>query len=410
MDTNFDIVYMSLFRWDGPYSSISEAMAKELAKNNRVFYINHPYSYKDYFTEIRGPQHADRRMQLRQGKNQYEEVHPGVVSVIPPLTLPINFLPVGAIHENFNQRNQKIILKSIKDLITKYNIKRFIFLNCFNPFYAPVLPKEYGAVMSIYQCIDDMAVSEYTIRHGVRLEEEAIKAADALTVTSRELFRLKSHLNPVSHIVHNAAETSIFQRAQTEDLPCPSELASIKGKVIGFVGNMDALRVDYPLLKKIAEHNPDKTLVLVGPVNSPEVKGLGIDQMPNVVLTGPKLINDLAPYLPRFDCAIIPFLCNTLTKSIYPLKINEYLAAGRAVISTSFSEDIQTFGSHIYLSDSHESFLNNIQKAIAEDSPEKQRERLAVAQSNNWEARVGQVWEIINDFIQQKTSNVSQTV
>ncbi len=46
MDTNYDIIYLSLFRWDGPYSSISEAMAKVLAKNNRVFYINHPYSYR----------------------------------------------------------------------------------------------------------------------------------------------------------------------------------------------------------------------------------------------------------------------------------------------------------------------------------------------------------------------------
>ena len=122
MDTNYDIIYLSLFRWDGPYSSISEAMAKVLAKNNRVFYINHPYSYKDYFTEIPGDQYRERRARLRGGDNQYEEVHPKVISVIPPLTLPINFLPVGPLHRSLHQRNQGIVLRAIKEGITRYNI------------------------------------------------------------------------------------------------------------------------------------------------------------------------------------------------------------------------------------------------------------------------------------------------
>lgn len=402
MDKNFDVIYMSLFRWNGPYSSISEAMSKELSDTNRVFYINHPYSYKDYIQELKDPKYDERKAGLRKGIIQYEDVFQNVVSVIPPLTYPINFLPPGKIYDNLFQRNQKVVLDCIREVIKKYNIQRFVFLNCFNPFYAGVLPKEFGAKICIYQCVDDMAVSEYTIRHGYRLELEAIKNAGATTCTSRELHRLKAPHSDNCHIVHNAAETEIFETAVTDDLPVPEELRGVSGKIIGFVGNMDALRVDYPLIKKIAQHNQDKTLVLVGPVNNTEIKSLGIDTMPNVIMPGPKRIVELAPYLRRFDCAIIPFLCNTLTRSIYPLKINEYLAAGRAVISTSFSEDIQSFGDHIYLSDSHEAFLANINRAIGENSEEKVRERMAVAQSNSWASRIQQVWKIVNDHLEKK--------
>ena len=406
MDKNFDVIYLSLFRWDGPYSSISEAMSKELSSTNRVFYINHPYSYKDYFTELKGSKYDKRRAGLRSGKIQYEDVFDNVVSVVPPLTYPINFLPKGGIYDSMYQRNQKIVLDTIRAVIQKYDIQRFIYLNCFNPFYAGVLPKEFGAKVNIYQCVDDMAVSEYTIRHGVRLELEAIKAADATTCTSRELHRLKAPYSNNCHIVHNAAETEIFETAVNADLPVPEELRGVEGKIIGFIGNMDALRVDYPLIKKIAEQNQDKTLVLVGPVNNTEISGLGIDRMPNVIMPGPKKITQLAPYLRCFDCAIIPFLCNTLTRSIYPLKINEYLAAGRAVIASRFSEDIESFGDHIYLANDHEDFLTQINRAIHDNSPEKVQERMGVARSNNWSSRLGQIWKIVNDFMQKEVAKV----
>lgn len=410
MKRNFDIIYLSLFRWDGPYSSISEAMSKELSKNNRVFYINHPYSYKDYLTELKAPKYKSRKENLRKGVIQYEEVHNNIVSIHSPLTYPINFLPPGKIYNNLHQRNQEIVLDTIREVIKKYDIKKFVYLNCFDPFFVPVLPKDFGAKISIYQCVDDMAVSEYTIRHGVRLEEEAIKKADATTCTSRELHRLKSPLSKNCHIIHNAAETKIFEKAFKEDLPRPKELEGIEGKVIGFIGNMDALRVDYPLIKKIAEKNPDKTLVLVGPVNNTEIASLEIDKMSNVIMPGPKNITELAPYLRAFDCAIIPFLCNTLTYSIYPLKINEYLAAGRAVVSTAFSEDIKSFGDHIYLAESHDQFLSNIDKAIAEDTPERALARIAVAESNNWESRVKQVWSIVDDYMAKEKQGVKATV
>ncbi|MBC7892080.1 MAG: glycosyltransferase [Sphingobacteriaceae bacterium] len=174
------------------------------------------------------------------------------------------------------------------------------------------------------------------------------------------------------------------------------------GKVIGFTGNINEYRLDYPLFKKIAEQHPDKTLVLVGPLNSEVYKDYGLHTMPNVVLTGGKHIRELPAFLQHFDVTIIPFVKNKLTASIYPLKINEYLAAGKPVVATNFSEDIRSFANDVYIADSHEAFLNAISRAIAEDGPELVEQRVATARSNSWTERVGQFWEVVDRHLAPK--------
>jgi hypothetical protein len=51
MNPSNDIICFSLSRWDSAISSPALSLAKEFAKNNRVFYIDHPFSWKDYFNE-----------------------------------------------------------------------------------------------------------------------------------------------------------------------------------------------------------------------------------------------------------------------------------------------------------------------------------------------------------------------
>jgi len=93
---------------------------------------------------------------------------------------------------------------------------------------------------------------------------------------------------------------------------------------------------------------------------------------------------------------MIPFQLNKLTKSIYPLKINEYLAAGRAVVATDFSTDIRTFKGIIDIGTSHDQFIQLIDKAIAENSPESIEHRVNIANSNTWTNRVEQIWSIVD--------------
>lgn len=401
MHADLDIIYFTLFPWDNAYSSVSLSFTREFAKNNRVFYINHPYSIKDFIKGWNQPMVKARRKDMLLNRMRYETIPemPNVIAVQPPLTVPINWLEPGKNYDRWFQFNNRIIFNTIRQVIQDYGIKNFVYLNCFNPYYAGALPKELGAKLSMYQCIDDMTEEEYTAKHGARVEEEAMRNSDIAFVTSRNLLRLKKHLNPNTYVLHNAVDISIFEKALESPLPRPKELVGVKGKIIGFTGNINEYRLDYPLFRQIAEQHPDKTLVLVGPLNSDCYKVHGLDEIPNVILTGGKHITELPAFLQHFDVAIIPFLKNKLTASIYPLKINEYLAAGKPVIATNFSEDIRSFADVVYIAENDENFVQSIDKAIGENSSALIEQRVLTAKQNTWTERVKQFWDIVDKHL-----------
>jgi glycosyltransferase involved in cell wall biosynthesis len=392
-----DVVFFTLFRTDNPYSSISLSMAKELAKGGRVFYVNHPYSLKDLLTGLRS---GDRMLRARLPyllRGRYEhlpQIPENFVALQPPLTLPINWLPPGRVYDALQRLNNRIVLGAIGRMLKRYAVHNYLYVNCYNPFYVGGLPEGMGAALRIYHCIDDITQNAYTDKHGTRLENQACRDADLTLVTSTRLKTLKAPHARQVETYFNAADVALFRQVLTQRYPRPAELADRPGKVIGFVGNLDAQRIDYPLLRQVALDNPDKTLLLVGPVNSPEPAALGLDRLPNVVLAGSRRLDELPPLLQHMDCVLIPFLCNTLTASIYPLKINEYLAAGKAVVSSSFSDDIRTFADCIYLAEDRAQFLQQIRRALAEDDPVLVQRRSAVAATNTWPARIRQLWAL----------------
>lgn len=400
---NLDIIYFTLFPWDNAYSSVSLSFTREFVKNNRIFYINHPYTWKDFIAGRKEEMVQTRSKDLWRGKMRYEsipELPENVIAVHPPNTVPINFLPPGKMYDTLFKRNNRIILDTIKQVIRDYDLKDYIYFNCFNPFYAPYLPRpEFNPVLNIYQCIDDMTGEEYTAKHGARIEEDAIAGADVSVVTSHQLWELKKHLQANLYKLHNAVDKSIFDIALKEELPRPKELEGLEGKIIGFTGNINEYRLNYPLIKAVAEGHPDKTLCMVGPLNSNDYIEHGLDKMPNVIFCGGKHISELPGYLQHFDCTIIPFHCNKLTASVYPLKINEYLSAGKAVVSSDFSVDIRGFSDDIYIARDEAEFVKLIDKAIEENNQERIDARAATAEENTWTARVRQFWEIVGKHV-----------
>lgn len=397
MNKSCDIICFSLSRWDSAISSPALSLAKEFAKNNRVFYIDHPFSWKDYWKGRNTREIQSRKEALLHGKNVYSnppQLPANITVVTTRLTLPINFLPKGFLYEFLSKRNDQIVLHTIRQLIRDFQLKDFIYVNFFDPYFVRELPEDIKPIRSVYQSMDDISQVAYSNRHGTRLEEEIIRNFDYTLCTSRELTRLKSPFSANVFLHPNAVDTAIFNRAVHEAIPRPKELADINTPIIGFTGSVE-YRSDFELLKKIALAHSDKTLVFVGPVQTQEHIEVGLDKLPNVRFLGPRKITELPDYLKYFDCAIIPYRKTTLTKSIYPLKINEYLAAGKPVIAVNFSEDMYSFHDVAYVEDTHEAFVAAIDRAIQEDSPEKVKARMEVAAQNTWTARVARFWEII---------------
>jgi glycosyltransferase involved in cell wall biosynthesis len=401
MSRQRDIICFSLSRWDSEISSPALSLAKEFARNNRVFYVDHPFSWKDYF-KLKDTEPIKRRKSaLLHGKNIYsnpDSLPANITVVTTKLTWPINFLPPGGLYNCMAAVNDAIVLRTIRQLIKDYQLKDFIYLNFFDPYFVQKLPEDIKALTaaSVYQSMDDISQVAYSHRHGTRLEEKIISNFDYTLCTSKELTRLKSPFSKNVFFHPNAADIEIFKTAMTQTLPKPEAMQSIDPtkKIIGYTGSIE-YRSDFELLKKIATFHADKILFFVGPIQGNEHEEAGLTNMPNVVFAGPRKITELPAFLQYFDCVIIPFRKNTLTKSIYPLKINEYLAAGKPVIATHFSEDIYTFHDVAYIADSHEEFIQLIDMAIDENNAELQEKRVAVASQNTWAARVAQFWAIL---------------
>jgi teichuronic acid biosynthesis glycosyltransferase TuaH len=371
---------MSLSRWHADISSPAVSLAKELAKNNRVFFIEHPYSWKDVLSGNARP---------------YNESADQPVRVIrPPVVVPINFLPEGRLYHMLRQFNEKLLANTLRKLIADHKIGRYVFINFFDPYFFSSFEADIRPEKWVYQCMDDMSQVAYTRKHGVRLENETIRKADVVLCTSKKLTRMKSLLSPNVRFHPNAADFELFHTAYISGLERPPELRDIRTKVIGFIGSIE-YRTDFELLRKIGEQHADKTIMMIGPVGDTKYEGHRLHELKNIRFIGARPLHSLPAYLRYFDCCIIPYKKNELTSSIYPLKINEYLAAGKPVVATSFSDDIRAFGDVAYIAESHDEFLKLINTSIAENDVTKEAARISVAASNSWTRRVEEFWQLI---------------
>jgi teichuronic acid biosynthesis glycosyltransferase TuaH len=386
MQADFDIIFLSLTRWDGPYASTAYALAKELAKKTRVFYIDNPYTWKDVAKDWGKPDVKKRRNALLFGKDHVQKISDQLYFVTPKPVLPINYLPDGMVYQVLSKYNNQIVSTTINKLIDQFGVKRFVLINSFDPFYFPLTLKVKPLVQA-YQSVDNIEESAYVAKHGGRKEKEIAQASDFVFTTSSQLTNKLRPFSKQIECIPNAADILLFSTALTQSYSKPAEWEKIGNKkVILYTGNI-CHRVDYPLLLHLAKSNPDKVLLMVGPSKDKPYEAVGLQMEPNVLFAGSKKPEELPAYLQHSHAAIIPFLCNKLTASIYPLKINEYLAAGKPVVATPFSEDILAFKDIISLCDTKEAFAKAVSDCIQNDSPELQKARNLVASENTWQQR-----------------------
>lgn len=401
-EVDYDIVILALPRWDGPYSSTAYSLARELARLTRVFYVDNPFTVKDFLAARNSVQVKRRRSALLSGEDPFSTPEPDLprlTVVTPRLTVPINWLPSGFFYDSLARLNDSIVFGAISKLVAKYNVEKFVLINSFNPLVGRFFPKSFSPALTIYHCVDDISRSAYVNKHGTRLERQWMRRADITVVTSLELLRLKSKEAREVHYLPNAADVSLFRTALNLPLPIPADLSPIPEgkKVILYMGNI-CQRLDYELLRRIADE-PDFLLLMVGPLSNDNYRKTGLDRLHNVRFMGRKDIQELPAYVKQSHCCIIPFLCNTLTKSIYPLKVNEYLSAGKPVVTTNFSPDIVNFASVAQVCEGHEDFIRGIRGEIETDSPEKQQRRAEFAEGNNWQARATDLLRLIGSKI-----------
>lgn len=400
------LVIMTMSRWDGDVSSAVRSMALELAGQMDVWYWDHPVSWKDLVQGWSQPGIARRRSGLLAGKLvvQTPEGFPqGFHAVTPPPTLPVNFLPPGRTYEAGSRYNDRLLNRALARLRREQGIGDYLFLNSFDPFFFRRIEQDQTPALRIYQSRDDISQEAYIARHGIRLEREQLDRADLRLATSQELCRKLSTPDKPVELLPNAANTALFKAALQPGPPPADWPCSGERPVVGYVGNMAALRMDYALLDAAVQACPDYDFVFIGTGGVPDA---AFARSANVHFLGPKPLEHLPDYLRPMDCCQIPFLRNTLTRSIYPLKINEYLAAGKPVVCTDFSADVEAFSDVALLSRSAADYPGLLRQAVdqasAPDAQQHIQARVERAEANSWPLRASAFLHLCRQAMQHK--------
>lgn len=392
-----DFIIFGLQPWDIPIGSNCKNIAAEIAKNNRVIYVNRPLDRLSKYKNRNNQQIKNRIESIKYGKNSLTELTSNLWILNPRLVLEsINFLPPGKIYRFLNKRNNRKLAQEINSACSELNFKEPILLiddDFFNGLYLKDFIKP---SLFIYYIRDYLLSQKYFVRHGFTSEPLIIKKADAVAANSKYLAEYAAKYNANSADIGQGCEVDAFIPVPAA---MPSDISIIAFPVIGYCGSLTSTRLDIEMIHYIAAQKPGWNVVLVGPEDD-AFKNSSLHELKNVYFLGAKQPGDLPLYVHAFDVCFNPQLLNQMTIGNYPRKVDEYLAAGKPVVATKTTA-MEMFGKQVYLCDDKEEYIEKIQLALKEAKiKEKMEARILLAQSHTWQASVSELYKLITKTIQ----------
>ena len=384
------IICVGQTAWEGgPFQKAIVQLMTELSARHRVVFVNYPYTIKDLAQGLLGRNEIPVRDLLRPDESlTAQKLASGFDTYTwqPPVMLPINWLP-NALHDRLVVWNANRLVKGLRKVMRRLGIERPLVVNAFNPVFGVPMLHQLNECATVYYCFDEITLSPWMSRHGGRFEQTYLPRVDAVITTSETLRRAKEPLQANAYCVKNGVNFDLFNHAQQLTTPVADR------PVVGYLGTADD-RINLPLVEHCVQTMPDVDFVFVGSVNEPAITRQ-LTAYSNVRFEPSRPVNELPPLLARMNAAMIPFVCNPHTYTIYPLKINEYLAAGLPVVATPFSL-LDDFTGIIELADSPAAFAAALRIALADTSPNRVAQRVAMAQNNSW-ARRAEEFETVLD-------------
>ncbi len=325
-------------------------------------------------------------------RNGLEQINDNLWTYYPDrLIESINWIGSQHLFELLNKRNNRIFAASIKKAIASLKFSDFILFNDNDIFRSFHLKSLLRPAVSVYYSRDYLLAVEYWRKHGSKMEPELIAQSDVCTANSSYLAAYCRQYNPQAYDVGQGCDLEIFT-AGINSAP-PEDIRHIPCPIIGYVGALQSLRLNIPLLEHLANTHPDWHFVFVGPEDD-QFRSSRLHGLSNVHFTGSKSIPELPAYINAFDICINPQLVNEVTIGNYPRKIDEYLALGKPVVATK-TEAMSIFSDHTYQAVTKEDYSRLIAQALYENTSELQEVRQAFAATHTWENSVLAIYRAI---------------
>lgn len=405
-----DIIFISSIEWDFLWQVHQEIAFQFAAAGNRVLYIEN--------TGIRAPALQDAGRVVHRLKRSFGAFFShGVREVLPNIFVssPLVAPPFGSGISRFVNRH--VLLQTVARTARQLKFR--------DPLVWTYLPTDTAidliqslatpASVIVYYCGADFSLLATNVASYRRAEDELVKMTDFVLATCPKLFDRCKQNNSEVHLVPAIVNLDKFQLVSEDEVHQDSKTMHVQGSqrwphpVIGYVGGLHRF-VDYQLLASLARARPQWSFVFVGNQNADvgELKDL-----PNVHLPGQRPHSDLAQYIREFDVCTVPYLNAEETATVVPLKINEYLAMGKPIVSTELPTVCDFNQRHHVLAtapNETEPFLRAIEEALSfpGDSATVSRRR-EVAALGDSKTVVAAISDLIEDCLKEKASNRTMT-
>lgn len=231
----------------------------------------------------------------------------------------------------------------------------------------------------VYYCCDDFSALDGVDHDTVsRRERELVQRADLILASSSELAdRLPSK---TTKLLPHGVDFSLF----AEPAPRARDLPDNGRPVAGFYGSIDD-RLDYGLLVACIEKLPHWQFIFIG---AQKLQHCPLEKLANVKLLGERAHRQLPCYSQHWDVSLLPFIDSPMVRACNPMKLREYLAAGRPIVSTPIPA-ISPYLHLVHTVDDADAMVRAMQRTLEEaDNCEVLREAVI---EHTWAARADQL-------------------
>jgi hypothetical protein len=254
------------------------------------------------------------------------------------------------------------------------------------PTMTPAVEKLKWNKVLFERCDDFTTLPEADKDRIAALEKRLLEISDTAIYVHEGLMERELGLVKESVLIGHGVDFDKFVAARNS----PNSSLDLPKPIIGFFGGMDDYRMDVELMIKIARHIQG-TLVLIGPKQMDLSSVLAEKNVKHIDQISP---DELATYAANFDVGIIPFLQNDFNKMCNPIKLKEYLALAYPSVVMALPA-FEEYKSLVYSSNSHQEFLDNIDKALDENDQSLVEKRRAAVSGSDWDNVAARVAKLL---------------
>jgi glycosyltransferase involved in cell wall biosynthesis len=319
--TDCDILILSTQDWDALPTRKHHWARKFAARGNRVLYVEQQMHWLGWLVDFR--RQFRRVWRWLSGPRQVSER-------LWVFTLPV-VLPFFQMFALINALNNRLLAPVLRWALRRIGFKDIV-LWAYTP-HAAGLVGRLGEQFMVYECVDEFSATRGLVRGETvtALERQLLRMADRVIVTHPSLLRSKTVRDRQPVLVPNGADINHFARAGAPGTRPAAAVAALPRPVVGFHGWIQYW-IDFDLIAHSARKHPEWSFALIGPVE-PLARVDKVRGLTNVHFLGKQPYERMPEFLAGFDVCINPFVLGELADAVSPIKLYEYLASGKPVVS-----------------------------------------------------------------------------